>query len=291
MKTLSVAQQASLTQPDTLTRCIKISALNQIFAFTELDKELTFDIGDGDGEVTYLRGLKITSTDATRELSIEDSDISGLLGSVSIPDTDIRGFMFFHAPYKTLFYDYEAELFVGILKAGHIGSAEIQDDDLWLFEGPGLSQNLTKPLLSVTQAECRYDVFDEFCGITNAGFTNVGTVTSVLDVRSNFIAILDSARADNFHQFGLVTFTSGANLSSRPMDVKAHKNVGSPGEDQITLQVDMGFDISVGDTFSIEAGCDKKRTGDCSATKFSNEINFGGEDFIPGRDAIREIGT
>lgn len=287
MKTYTIDQQDSLTTPDNLTRCIKINALNQVFAFTMIDKTLPIDLSDGDGEVSYLPGLKMTSADQTKELSIEDSDISGLLGA--IPATDIRGFRFFHAFYKTFLYDFKKPLFIDILKAGHIGSAEIQDDDLWLFEGPGLSQNLTKPLLSVTQAECRYDVFDEFCGITNAGFVNTGTVTQVLDVRSDFVAILDTAQLDDFHQFGLVTWTSGGNLTARPMDVKSHKNFGSPGEDRIVLQVDMGFDIAVGDTFSIQAGCDKKRTGDC-LLKFNNVINFGAEDFIPGRDAIREVG-
>lgn len=290
MKTLTVARQDSLTNPNHLTRCIKINALNGIIGFTQLDKELPIDIGDGDGEITYVRGLKMTSTDATKELSIEDSDISGLIGTLSIPAEDIRGFRFFHAFYKTFLYDYEKEIFISILKAGHIGAAEIQDDDLWLFEGPGLSQNLTKPLLSVTQAECRYDVFDEFCGIPNTGFVDTGTVTQVIDARSDFVATLSTVRADDFHQFGLVTFTSGDNLDSRPMDVKSHKAFGSPGEDRIVLQVDMGFDIQVGDTLSIQAGCNKKIDGDCSVSKFDNIVNFGAEPFIPGRDAIREVG-
>ena len=56
----------------------------------------------------------------------------------------------------------------------------------------------------------------------------------------------------------------------------------------ITLQEAFPFEVEVGDTALVEAGCD--RTLETCRTKFANVVNFQGEPHIPGVDQIQERG-
>jgi hypothetical protein len=59
------------------------------------------------------------------------------------------------------------------------------------------------------------------------------------------------------------------------------------GDEFIELFQPMPFDIEVGDTFSIYAGCDKTLT-QCSV-KFDNVTNRRAEDYLPSRDKLIKI--
>lgn len=99
---------------------------------------------------------------------------------------------------------------------------------------------------------------------------------------------LDSAKpmaisfnyAQGYFTYGLVTWLTGANAGYR-MDVRQF----SPGV--VTLALPMTYPIAVGDTYSIVAGCDKT-AATCKA-RYANLVNFRGEPFIPGTDAVLRI--
>jgi hypothetical protein len=55
------------------------------------------------------------------------------------------------------------------------------------------------------------------------------------------------------------------------------------------LFLDMPFDIQVGDTFNVYAGCDKRLT--TCINKFVNAVNFRGEPYVPGQDAFLSFKT
>jgi uncharacterized phage protein (TIGR02218 family) len=76
-----------------------------------------------------------------------------------------------------------------------------------------------------------------------------------------------------------LTWTSGLNDGLR-MEVKAF----TTGTGLIELFLPMPFDIGGGDTFDIQAGCDKS-VATC-LSKFNNVINFRGFPYIPGNDKI-----
>jgi uncharacterized phage protein (TIGR02218 family) len=52
----------------------------------------------------------------------------------------------------------------------------------------------------------------------------------------------------------------------------------------VVLAQAMPYAIQVGNSFQIVAGCDK--THQTCISKFNNIINFRGEPFVPGTDAI-----
>lgn len=81
---------------------------------------------------------------------------------------------------------------------------------------------------------------------------------------------------------GVMTMTSGAN-AGLSMEVGAYV----PG--QMTLRLAFPYPIEAGDTYSMVAGCGKRFAEDCGV-KFSNQINFRGEPFLPGMDQIMIFG-
>lgn len=83
--------------------------------------------------------------------------------------------------------------------------------------------------------------------------------------------------AQGYFSYGMLTWLTGQNAGYR-MDVR-QSSVGS-----ITLALPMPYPISVGDTYTVVAGCDK--TAATCKGRYNNFINFRGEPYIPGTDAV-----
>lgn len=81
---------------------------------------------------------------------------------------------------------------------------------------------------------------------------------------------------------GLLTFNTGA-CAGFSMEIKSYV----PG--QITLALPMGYQVSVGDTYTAIAGCDHQRS--TCVNKFSNIANFRGEPDLPGLDRLMKVTT
>jgi hypothetical protein len=64
--------------------------------------------------------------------------------------------------------------------------------------------------------------------------------------------------------------------------------VPSSTSDLLLMAEAFPFDVQVGDTALVEAGCDRL-IGTCK-TKFDNVINFRGEPYVPGMDQIIQRG-
>ncbi len=106
-----------------------------------------------------------------------------------------------------------------------------------------------------------------------------GAVVGVAD-RALFTAAIDEPRAsDGWFAGGVLTWESGAN-AGRSIEVKAWTQTAG----QIELFLPMGYAIGVGDLFRIHPGCDKRL--DTCIARFANVLNFRGEPYVPGQDAM-----
>jgi hypothetical protein len=83
--------------------------------------------------------------------------------------------------------------------------------------------------------------------------------------------------AQGYFTYGLLTWLTGQNAGYR-MDVRNF----SPG--RVMLALPMAHPIAVGDTYSLVAGCDKNAS--TCKLRFNNFVNFRGEPYIPGTDAV-----
>lgn len=100
-------------------------------------------------------------------------------------------------------------------------------------------------------------------------YVSGGTVTPLGDTSGYF-------------DFGVITMTSGVN-SGLSMEVKSYV----PG--QVTLLLPFGFGpCSIGDSYTMHAGCDKL-PATCK-DRFNNLVNYRGFPFLPGNDALVQVG-
>ena len=113
-----------------------------------------------------------------------------------------------------------------------------------------------------------------------AGWQFSGTVLEVFDARRFTVSGLE-AETDGLFQGGLLTWQSGANAPLK-MEIKRHLNDGLSVALELALR--MADTIEVGDTFQIQAGCDKSFA--TCRSRFANGNNFGGFPHMPGNDLI-----
>jgi hypothetical protein len=82
---------------------------------------------------------------------------------------------------------------------------------------------------------------------------------------------------DDFYLGGLLTWTSGLNVN-KSFEVKRHETV--MGNIEIELVLPVFNPMVIGDTYTIQAGCLKRKDEDCIA-RFDNIVNFQGFPQIP----------
>lgn len=144
------------------------------------------------------------------------------------------------------------------------------------------NQNIGK----VCSPLCRVKVLgDSECTVNLASFTFTAQTVSAVTSRSQFSTTSAGVigKPAFYFAYGKLTWTSGAN-SGKSVEVRSH-NTANPC--LITLSEIMPFDIQVGDAFTIIAGCDRRL--ETCRDKFSNVLNFRGEPYVPGTDAVLRI--
>ncbi len=102
--------------------------------------------------------------------------------------------------------------------------------------------------------------------------TQISTVTN----NREFVVTYTGDAPDILLIGGLVTWLTGANIGLPPMEVKTWVL----STKTVVLFLPMGFDLAVGDTMKISAGC-AKDVDTCRDT-FDNIFNFQGEPYVPG---------
>ncbi|HEY6021546.1 MAG TPA: phage BR0599 family protein, partial [Candidatus Paceibacterota bacterium] len=145
----------------------------------------------------------------------------------------------------------------------------------FIAELRGMTQPLQQQIGRVTAPACDAALGDTRCGVNLANFTVTGNVTS--DTNARLFTDTARAEANGYFDGGLITWTSGLNNTYR-MEVKTFV------AGVITLQQAMPNAISIGDTYSMSAGCDKLRA--TCVSKFNNIVNFRGFPDLPGADAM-----
>jgi uncharacterized phage protein (TIGR02218 family) len=121
------------------------------------------------------------------------------------------------------------------------------------------------------------------------GYQVVRTVLSVegppfastLDCHQRIVFSSDNNGA-GFYSYGMVTFLTGLNAGIAREIKNNPKPIG--GQADLRLQEAFPFTVAAGDTARLEAGCDRT-LGVCNS-RFSNVINYRGENLIPGIDSL-----
>lgn len=258
----------------TIATCWKLTRRDSsVFGFTSHDKDIVFD------SVTYNASTGFTPSAVANnsELSVDNLDVEGVLDSNTITEQDLLAGLYDFAQIEVFMVNYE-DLTQGSLnlRTGWLGEVRFTRNRFFA-EVRGLMQNLAQVIGDLYSPSCRVQLGSAKCGINLTSFTATGTVTTVT---SNQV-FSDSSRneTNGYFSLGKITFTSGNN-NGLSMEVKEFAS------GKITLVFPMPYTVTISDTYSIHAGCDK--SFDTCINRFSNATNFRGEPHIPGIDRMLE---
>ena len=208
-------------------------------------------------------------------------DIEGIAGVAGISRDQVASGIFdgarvyvFKCNYLSPVDDYEE------VSSGFFGKTTISDDR-YKIEGMSLADALGQSVGKTYKALCSHKFGDARCQIDLAAVTVTGSLTHV----TGQATFRDSSRAEVADYFGAgtITFTSGANLGLKPLEIKSYAADGT-----ITTHEPPYYLPSVGDTYSMIAGC-RKRKDDCT-TKWNNVTNAFAFWDIPTETAYTLIG-
>lgn len=275
MRTLSSPQLASVTNETmTLCRIVKFTLANgSTFTFTDLDVSIVIasetyaaangfdlsavqtDIGTATSNVTLT--LLLDSLGLNRSM-IEAGAMDGATAAVSLVDWSTLG-----TPIP---------LFVGEVKLITYRDELVADIEL----EPILSRDLMLSV-DIVSSNCRYDLGDTRCTVNIAALSKSFTITQVDNAQVIETNLTD---ADAAFDNGVLLFTSGQN-SGIGLEVQSYLHTLGT----ITLKLIAPFPLAIGDTGTIYPGCDKTLIGGCA--KYANQLNFGGEPFVPDAQVVQ----
>ena len=261
------------------------------FGFTSHDEDLILDITSWgfSGQTAFVfdseQGFNASNIVTTSGLQVDNMEITTLNDGSFFDSKDILKGIWNNAKFRIFRYNWsvanpDIANHVETLMVGTFGNITINRETLRI-ELRGLTQKLQQSLGIVSTKTCRArlgsTVGPNKCLKDLTDFTYNYTVSTVTD-RSTFISNDASIHPNDWFGEGELTFTSGLNTGA------TQKIRTSQSNGQIQLVLPMIDDIQIGDSFTVIAGC-RKRREDCR-DKFQNTINFQGEPDRPLTDEL-----
>ncbi|MBA4492429.1 DUF2163 domain-containing protein [Paracoccus sp. S1E-3] len=279
MKQISPTLQAHLDSgTTTFAWCWRITRADGLaFGFTDHDRALAFDGTEFEPE----SGLTASEIRSGADLSVDAQDAAGALRSDRITEADILDGRWDNAEVELWRVNWVSPVQRVLMRRGAIGQIR-RGRHAFVAEIRSMSHTLGQTVGRSFQASCDAALGDDRCGVDleDPAFRGAGTVIDRLRDRA-FTASGLGSFAPGWFRFGTLDWTSGPNAGRRA-EVLAHGR--SDGIALLTLLEAPIRPIGAGNSFTIQAGCDK-RIATCGA-KFGNVVNFRGFPHIPGQDTI-----
>lgn len=262
-----------MTNTTTLARGWKLTrADGQVMAFTDCDVDLEVE------GVTYLASAALTPSEATQALGaqVDEIEVTGALSSATISEADLAAGLYDGALVEVIEIDWATSAkteTVGRFTIGEVTrdnaafSAELRSEAGLLAQRRGRYAIPT----------CDAELGDTRCGVDVSGMSGTGTVVTTTGPADFRVSAPWNAASGTFTA-GTLVWTSGANLG-QSQEVRSH----IAGE--IALWRAPLFDITAGDTFDIQPGCDKSFP--TCRDRYANAVNFRGCPHITGEAVLQ----
>jgi len=210
-------------------------------------------------------------------------DLEGIIGMAGIGIDQINSGQFdnakcylFAVEWDNPIEDYE-QIVASVLGRTHMMDYKYKIEEMSLIDT--LNQSVGHNYTQTCQKKFGGQEFAG-CKVNIASYTFSGTLTSV-GSQSIFTASA-LAQATDYFTAGTIQFTSGLNNGLKAQEIKKFTLGGL-----IEVYESFYYTPVIGDTFTIIAGC-RKRKEDCIAK--SNIVNFGGFSNIPTTSQYTKVG-
>ncbi len=273
MRAIPAALAAHLAEPVTqLATCWRVQRRDGILVtLTSHDRDLVID------DVVYRAngGLDAMAAEERGDLSVDNLEIAGILSGAGLPAQDLAEGRFDGARIDVFLVNWTDPAGGTLLvRRGTLGPVT-REDGVFRAELLGLSQALKRSVTEVYSTACRAELGDGRCKRSLAAFERELAVSAVIDPFTVDLAGL--AEPDGWYDFGRIRWHTGANGG---LVSEVRRSLGI----RLTLFQPPPNPISVGDVMTLTAGCIK--TLAVCESKFDNVVNFRGDPFVPGDDAI-----
>ena len=253
-----------------------------VFGFTEHSADQTVTV---DGESTLLSaapGFTVQGLVSAAGLGVDNTELSVIADDAALTRADILAGKWDGARVYIFRYNWKLPA-AGLLpvKRGSFGNFTPQQGQ-FRVEFRDLRQALQQDTTWVIQEACRWRLGDLRCGVDLTPYTTEGEVASVTSAYEFAITGSDIETETDHYGEGSLTWLTGSNAGTPAAKIKSHEY------GVIVLSEAAVFEIAVGDTFEIVAGCRKRWEEDCKG-KFDNILNFGGEKDKPTRDELAAL--
>jgi uncharacterized phage protein (TIGR02218 family) len=259
---------------------------------TEWDRDLILTTGTYAG--TYLSRAGITGSDirSTSDLSVDNLEVIGALGSpatdtsslylLDVTAADIEAGLLDNAEAVTFLVNAgDPDLYQRVLRSGWIGNSTREAEGKYTTELRGLTQALSQGIVRTYSVACDAELGDARCKVDLTPWSESNAVLSVTSRREFYVAT-PTTIGNSLLRIGKVTWTSGLN-TGYTMEVK--EKIGNV----VTLWHPMPADIEVGDTFTIQAGCDK--SAEMCINSYNNIVNRRAHGaLVPGDTEVLKVG-
>jgi uncharacterized phage protein (TIGR02218 family) len=245
------------------------------YGFTDHDEAVDF------GGVIFRpdSGLTARAIEQRTGLSVDNSEVVGVLSDVAIAEADVVAGRFDGAAVEAWLVNWAEPEERMLQFRGSLGEIERAGVE-FRAELRGLAEALNQPQGYVYQGTCSAVLGDTRCKV-NLGAPSMAMETGVLEVVNarTFRILPAPAFAARWFERGQFRVLSGA-AEGLVGIVKADRVIGAGRE--IELWEEVRAEVKPGDAVRVEVGCDK-RAETCRG-KFANFMNFRGFPHVPGED-------
>jgi uncharacterized phage protein (TIGR02218 family) len=244
-----------------------------VLGFTDHDRDLVF------AETTFLAasGFAPSDWETLSGLSAPSGEVAGALSSDAISEADIAAGRYDGSEVEQFLVNWADPTQHFRLRVMDIGEITRSGSD-FRAELRSVAHRLGQGKSRIYAHRCDAAFGDARCGKDISSFTAEGTIIATADPTRITASGLDGFASGHF-RYGALTFTSGANHSVS-VDIESHTR--STSGTGLVLWLPLPNSPSVGDTFTIVAGCDKGF--ETCKSRFANAANFRGFPHMPGQD-------
>ena len=259
----------------------------QVFGFTTLDADVTYDRGDGPVTYRASNGVAPMRMQTTADMAVDNTEIQGWYSDSGITEAQVRAGLLDFAKVRIYRVNY-LDLAAGheIWASGTLGQTRYTEHG-WITEFRSLTQQLKQTISVLYSLTCRAKFGSKPIGTGGeqpeerypCGKDWVwveGAITAVDGTEPDRL-FTDGSRAEATGHFvpGVVEITAGPNTGAQ-MEVDAFEAGG------FTLALPLAYPLTPGTTYRVRQDCDK--TFAMCKARFSNTLNFRGEHLIPIAD-------